>query len=577
MLDVDVLREKGKNAMFVFRIAGPAVSFAVSASLYAQVAPQPTIPEQVDPRSIVQPATAIHEQPPQILPTAVPAVSIGMNFEGADLNDSGFRPPDTMGAIGPAHFVELINGTYAVYDRNSGTLVQMTSLDQFWTNAGATPQGNFSFDPRVVYDASTSRWFACAVDAGATTFSGILVAVSVSSNPTLGWTGFRIDADTDNQQWADFPTMGIDADALYVSANMFATGGGSFQLNFWVFPKADLVAGSIANMTAIEGLSINNVGFALQPVVDLDGSGLPAPILADFNTPAGVAVRSDVVGPLNSAGVTPGPLVGFVPFSSPPDADQPGPKQNINTGGNRLGSNVVLQGGFMWAVQSVNSGGRSAIRWLRIDPNTNTVVEEGVLSDLSLAFYYPSIAVNDFGNIVIGCSGSGAAQFVSAYAFAGQYDGVSTLFTTPILLRAGVSDYLLLDSSNRNRWGDYSATTLDPNNPRHFWTIQEFVAGADFWSTQITEIIFPAVACSPADLTTQGAGVGDPGFGVPDGLITAADINFYVNAWVTGSLAIADLTTQGAGVGDPLFGVPDGLITAADINFYVNMWVQGCP
>ncbi len=86
-----------------------------------------------------------------------------------------------------------------------------------------------------------------------------------------------------------------------------------------------------------------------------------------------------------------------------------------------------------------------------------------------------------------------------------------------------------------------------------------------------------SVACSAADLTTQGAGTGDPGFGVPDGLITGADLQYYVNFWVAGDLAIADLTTQGAGIGDPGFGVPDGLITGADIQFYVNLWVLGCP
>jgi len=79
-----------------------------------------------------------------------------------------------------------------------------------------------------------------------------------------------------------------------------------------------------------------------------------------------------------------------------------------------------------------------------------------------------------------------------------------------------------------------------------------------------------------ADLTTQGAGIGDPDLGVPDGLVTAADINYYVNAWVNNDIAIADLTTQGAGIGDPDFGVPDGLATGADINFYVNLWVAGC-
>jgi len=84
-----------------------------------------------------------------------------------------------------------------------------------------------------------------------------------------------------------------------------------------------------------------------------------------------------------------------------------------------------------------------------------------------------------------------------------------------------------------------------------------------------------AVACA-ADLTTQGAGAGDPGFGVPDGLVTGADIQFFVNLWIVLDLA-ADLTTQGAGAGDPGFGVPDGLVTGADIQFYVNLWVAGCP
>jgi len=88
--------------------------------------------------------------------------------------------------------------------------------------------------------------------------------------------------------------------------------------------------------------------------------------------------------------------------------------------------------------------------------------------------------------------------------------------------------------------------------------------------------LFGTASCA-ADLTTQGAGVGDPGYGVPDGLVTAADLNYFVNAYVSADLAIADITTQGAGVGDPGYGVPDGLVTAADLNYYVNLWVAGCP
>ena len=87
---------------------------------------------------------------------------------------------------------------------------------------------------------------------------------------------------------------------------------------------------------------------------------------------------------------------------------------------------------------------------------------------------------------------------------------------------------------------------------------------------------FGAVYC-PGDVTTQGAGPGDPLYGIPDGFITASDINLYVGDWVGGDPIDADLTTQGAGPGSALYGVPDGLVTASDINLYVTLWVAGCP
>jgi len=80
----------------------------------------------------------------------------------------------------------------------------------------------------------------------------------------------------------------------------------------------------------------------------------------------------------------------------------------------------------------------------------------------------------------------------------------------------------------------------------------------------------------PADLTTTNAPPGSAGYGVPDGLVTAADIQFYVNAWVAQDTP-ADLTTQNAPVGDPAYGVPDGLVTAIDLQYYVNLWLAGCP
>ena len=87
------------------------------------------------------------------------------------------------------------------------------------------------------------------------------------------------------------------------------------------------------------------------------------------------------------------------------------------------------------------------------------------------------------------------------------------------------------------------------------------------------ELFVPCVA----DVTTAGAAPGDPGYGEGDGVATAADLNFFVNAWVSGDTSVADVTTTGAGIGDPGFGVPDGNVTAIDLNFFVNAWNAGCP
>ena len=108
-----------------------------------------------------------------------------------------------------------------------------------------------------------------------------------------------------------------------------------------------------------------------------------------------------------------------------------------------------------------------------------------------LDVYFGSIAVNPLGQAVIGFTGSGPNDFPSAYAVVGTLTGDDLEFGDPILLHAGTGPYTALGG----RWGDYSATTFDPDNPTHFWTIQEWSAGSlgvreDLWATEVTEITF---------------------------------------------------------------------------------------
>jgi hypothetical protein len=136
-------------------------------------------------------------------------VEIGLNFSATTSFESDFIPPDSMAAVGEAHIVELINGSYKIFRKSDGATLEADTLDGFWISSGAAPD-NFTFDPRVLYDPDSRRWFAAAVDGLLTleNSNNLLLAVSNSSDPTLGWSGFKIPSSTGRQFWADFPASG---------------------------------------------------------------------------------------------------------------------------------------------------------------------------------------------------------------------------------------------------------------------------------------------------------------------------------------------------------------------------------
>jgi VCBS repeat-containing protein len=99
---------------------------------------------------------------------------------------------------------------------------------------------------------------------------------------------------------------------------------------------------------------------------------------------------------------------------------------------------------------------------------------------------------------LIGYTGSGPNDYPSAYGVAGTLVGDHLQLGDPLLLKAGEGPYLgtFFEAGSPVRWGDYSATTVDPVDPSHFWTFEEWAAddgsGGIEWSTQISEIIFPS-------------------------------------------------------------------------------------
>ena len=284
----------------------------------------------------------------------------------------------------------------------------------------------------------------------------------------------------------------MDAQGLYVAITRLGATAGQSLL---VLPKADLLAAtpSIANATKWLNLTPFQVGLDPTPVVNFDGTGLPATLLSGSNAPMRFLTSTEIGGSIGSPVLASSEYIP-VPANNaafPIHGPQPGPKADINAALYPwFSGNAVQVGGSIWAAQSTQVDGRAAVRWYEIDAATDILLQSGDLKHPTLDLYYPSIAVNEFDQVVIGMSGSSEQDFVGAYAAVGETLGGVTSFGDPLLLHAGLADFARINLYNgRNNWGDYSATVVDPSDPHRFWTFQEYVETEDTYGVHITELI----------------------------------------------------------------------------------------
>ncbi len=471
---------------------------------------------------------------------AAVTVTVGQNFTGSTFGvDSSYVPPDSNGAIGPGRFMEFINGTVAVYNKTNGASVQRKSNLEFWADAGLViAQDNVTSDPRVIYDPSVQRWFAAQVTVNSSAAdptalaNKFLLAVSTTSSPTGPWKGFSFQADPDNGYFADFPTLGVDSNAVYLSGDFYSAGETPQGAGLVSIPKADLLAAvpTVANQHWFGVMDYAVRGEVLQPAICFDGSASGNIVsIADIGSDS--SPHSNVVSfaVQNAGGISPtltaSAFLNVLSYEVPDNADlgvpqftalQPDNTTTLMANDARLSAKVYAVNGILYAVHNTLLNGRLAIRWYRIRAADQTLIEQGTIADPNLDLFFPSIAVNQYGVVVIGCNVSGSATFVSSYAYVGEIKNGVTTFGSGILLKAGVGSYhdiyeilaqLFDDPVTPSRWGDYSAMSVDPADPTHFWTIQAYPSAVDpdtggTWSTQITEII----ATAPPQLTIAPAG-----------------------------------------------------------------------
>ncbi len=182
---------------------------------------------------------------------------------------SASGPPDTVGDIGTSHYVQMVNATsYQVFNKNNGSDASggAITFGGLWP-AGDPCNSNLG-DPIVVFDHLADRWLLSqfARNAAQTNF-WMCIAISQTPNPTAN-TWFLYTLAT--PAFPDYPKFGVWPDGYYMSSYE------SPNLGVYVFDRTNMLLGNAAGFfrTTIAALGAPGVRDTRILPADLDG---PAP------------------------------------------------------------------------------------------------------------------------------------------------------------------------------------------------------------------------------------------------------------------------------------------------------------
>jgi hypothetical protein len=458
------------------------------------------------PPPTVAPFTASGPRALALAPLA-PTVTAGFPALG---DDNTAIPPDTNGAVGPLHLMTMLNTQTRIQDK-AGGVISTVSTEDFWT-VGTGLTGN-TFDPRILYDQSSGRWMA-SIDANAfLPTSKFFFAISATSDAAGAWTFYEFPADPGGTTWADFDTLGVNGTWIAVNNAMFCIGApstcpgalsiGLVGSKMWVIDKATALAGGPLTVTVFPTGFANTCGIAptgpLQPALTFDPSE-PTLHIADHGIlfPGGVSYHrlSRITGTGSAPSWSPVPGSTFsCPSSSTPsglfavfaydvpqiDAAQAGTATRIDTLDVRL-SQAVLRNGRLWYAHSgglpVGAIDRTAVFWYQVDPGAMPapILQGGVFDGgPDVHHWAPSISANANDDAFIAFSRSDATRFAEAVGTGRLGTDPPGTMTLPLtVLKAGEDIYEKNGGSDPVRWGDYSATLVDPVDDLTLWTIQEY-------------------------------------------------------------------------------------------------------
>ena len=480
--------------------------------------------------------------------------TIGTSFDGPQLSESGFIPPDNNADIGPTQVLSIANGRVKVYDR-SGVLGSLNTTTNNFFNS--VYNGSGTSDPHVRYDRLTGRWFITMINVS--TPNRILIAVSsgsvITNSTSFTFYYFQHDLvgttpNSDTGGFADYDTFGLDQYALYIGVNVFnAAGNAVIGTTGFVINKSSIIAGTLVVTPFRQLTNGSSTGpWTPQGVNNDDPSATEGYFIGvDFIVYSQLDIRR-ITNPGGVPSIS-GNIILTVPSTYAP-LSQPalGTSTTLDAVDDRLFAahihkNKISGIQSLWTAHNIrvnssgvgtSTGNRNGSRWYEITnmTTTPTLNQSGTLYDASTSgnprgFWIPSVAMSGQGHMVLGCSTAGVNLHAEIATSGRLFTDILGLTQSYTLAQSSSFTYNIT-VTNPQRWGDFSQVNIDPNDDMTMWTIQQYCNASNSWCERVIQLKAPPPA-SPTSATSvttglpsvnsivtgtivSGSGFFDPGF-----------------------------------------------------------------
>lgn len=545
-----------------------------------------------------------------------------VNFEGQSIEDTiavgqGFLPPDTVGDVGPSHYVQAVNSTFRVFNKTGTPLTAVVSLASLWSTVPGPCATRFDGDPIVLYDSYADRWLISQFCTIANPNNHQLIAISQTGDPTGSYHVY--DFMMPNNNFNDYPKFGVWPDGYYMTDNQFNQAGTAFLgAGAFAFDRAKMLAGDPT--ASFIYFDLFNLDPTIGGVLPADADGLVPPaagapnvfayfIATEFGDASDgirlfnfdVTSYNPPVATFTERAESPIAVAAFNP-SAPAGRDhieQPAPGNTSTTALDSISDRLMHRLQYrnygthqsLVTNHSVNVGTgttiathQAGVRYyeLRNSAGTYVVNEQATFAPDTHNRWMGSAAMDREGNLAVGYSVSSSTVFPSV-RYAGRLAGdpPNGLFQGEATMVAGG----WAQAHTSSRWGDYSSTNIDPVDDCTFWHTNEYYstdnpATTAEWKTRIGSFKVNS-NCQAAPKGTLTVNVTNCDSGLPiQGAAINLDNNLFASTLANGSSStMLAPGTYSLVVSKPNFfsTAPQNVVITNGQTTVVNVCIQGSP